>query len=77
MTSRQFTEKEARALAVDAAQEALSRYAASHPLPSSVTVAEAAKMLGVSLRTAARMKLPRNDAGRIPYSVVLDALAAK
>lgn len=70
-----YTEDEARALAVEAAQEALTRFAASRPVPSSVTAGEAATMLGVSLRTVARLKLPRNRAGRIPYQSVLDALA--
>lgn len=69
-----YTEDEARALAIDAAQEALTRFAASRPVPTAVSASEAATMLGVSVRTVARMKLPRNRAGKIPYQVVLDAL---
>lgn len=74
---RTFTEAEARALAVAAALEALTRFAAARPVPSSVTLGGAAEILGVSTRTVARMKLPRTGTGRIPYSAVLDVLAAR
>lgn len=77
MTERTYTEAEARALAVQAAQEALTRFAASNPPPATVSVADAATMLGVSERTVLRMKLRRAAFGRIPYSAVLDALASK
>lgn len=74
---RMYSEREARALAVSAAQEALARFAAERPMPSSVSIEDAAEILGVSRRTVARMRLPRNKAGRIPYAAVLDAISAK
>ena len=64
-----------------AATEALARYAASHPLPSAVTVAEAGRMLGVSRSTAFRLAkhgaLKRNATGLIPYESVLKALGER
>lgn len=68
-----LTEQEALQLIV----KALAIHDAQRPVPSCVSVAEAAKMLGVSTRTAVRMKLPRNEAGKIPYEVVLAARSAK
>jgi hypothetical protein len=52
---------------------ALKRYAAMHPVPSTVTVGEAAGMLKLSPRTIHRMKPPRVGA-RIPYTWVLKKL---
>jgi hypothetical protein len=72
-----YTAEEAKALAVQAAEEALARFAASSPLPSAVTAGEAAAMLGVSRSTIARMNLPRNRAGRIPYVELRRAIAAR
>jgi hypothetical protein len=43
----------------------------------SFTSAEAAKALGVSVRTVHRMKLKRNAARRIPYSVLMEAMAPR
>jgi hypothetical protein len=63
--------------AVDLIRKALAIHDAERPVPTCVTVAEAAEMLGVSKRTAIRMKLPRNKAGKVPYRAVLEALAAK
>lgn len=77
MSERTYTDKEAKALAVEAAQEALRRYAAEHPHPSCVTAVEAAKMMQLSVRTVAKLNLPRNKAGKIPYSAVLDAIAKR
>lgn len=68
-----ITKQEARELIREAVREAL----AQRPAPSCVSVTEAAKMLGVSRRTAVRMNLPRNAAGKIPYEAVLEARAAK
>lgn len=70
---RMYTESEARQLAVDAAGEALRRYAAEHPLPATVSVSGAASALNVSVRTVARMKPPKVG-GKIPYSWVLKRL---
>jgi hypothetical protein len=76
-SQRMYTETEARQIAVSAAQEALTRFAATHPLPATISVDDAAEMLGVSRRTVARMDLPRTSAGRIAYATVLNVLAAR
>lgn len=68
-----LTEQEAMELI----RKALAIHDAERPVPSGVSVADAAKMLGVSARTVVRMRLPRNAAGKIPYRAVLEALAAK
>ena len=68
---RTYSESEVRLIAVTAALEALARFSVMHPLPTCVTVKEAAKMLRVSQRTIIRMKLPRNRTGRIPYEELL------
>lgn len=68
-----LTEQEAMELI----RKALAIRDAERPVPSCVSVAEAAEMLGVSSRTVVRMKLPRNAAGKIPYRAVLEALAAR
>jgi hypothetical protein len=52
---------------------ALKRYAAMHPLPSTVTVQQAADALGLSPRTIHRMKPPRVGP-KIPYSWILKQL---
>lgn len=77
MRERTYTETEARSLAVDAAQEALTRFTRTHPLPAVVTVAEAAEMLKVSTRTIGRLGLQRVAEGKIPYSEILNILDAK
>lgn len=68
-----LTEQEA----IDLIRKALAIRDAERPVPSCVSVSEAAEMLGVSTRTVVRMKLQRNAAGKIPYRVVLEALAAR
>lgn len=73
MTERNYTSAEMRSIAVQAALEVLAR----RPVPSAVTAKQAAEMLEVSPRTVARMGLPRNGAGLIPYTAVLDALSSK
>jgi hypothetical protein len=65
-----------RRIAVDAAMEALTRFAATHPMPSAVSISQAAEMLNVSGRTVTRLKLPRNKTGKIPVEAVLNALRA-
>jgi predicted DNA-binding transcriptional regulator YafY len=67
-----LTEQEAMQLIT----KAIELRDAERPVPSCVTVAQAAEMLKVSERTVVRMKLPRNAAGKIPYRAVLEALAA-
>lgn len=68
-----LTEQEA----LELIRKALVIHDAQRPVPSCVSVADAAEMLGVSTRTVIRMKLPRNAAGKIPYEAVLEARAAK
>lgn len=63
--------------ALELIRKALAIRDAERPVPSHVSVAEAAEMLGVSPRTIIRMKLPRNALGKIPYRAVLEALAAR
>lgn len=58
-------------------RKALAIRDAERPVPSHVSVAEAAEMLGVNRKTIARLKLPRNAVGKIPYRAVLEALAAR
>jgi hypothetical protein len=73
MNEKMYTETEAFGLAVKAAQIAI----AQRPNPTHVTVAQAAQILGVSARTAARMNLPRNSLGKIPYEEVIAARSAR
>lgn len=63
--------------ALDLIRKALRIHDAERPVPTGVTVAEAAQMLGISKRTAIRMKLPRNKAGKVPYRAVVEALRTK
>lgn len=63
--------------ALELITKALAIHDAERPVPSHVTVEQAAEMLDVSTRTVIRMKLPRNEAGKIPYRAVVEALAAK
>lgn len=73
MTERTYTATEAKALAIEAAQLALSQ----RPVPTHVSVKQAAEILGVSSRTIARLNLPRNSVGRIPYEEVIAARDAR
>jgi hypothetical protein len=68
-----LTEQEA----IELIRKALTIHDAERPVPSAVSVADAAEMLDVSTRTVVRMKPPRNAAGKIPYRWVLEALAAR
>lgn len=68
-----LTEQEALRLI----KTALALHAAERPVPSCVSVEQAAEMLGVSTKTITRMRLPRNKAGKIPYEAVLEARAAR
>jgi hypothetical protein len=73
VTERTYTEREALALAVQAAEIAL----AGQPHPTHLTLAQAAEILKVSTRTVARMNLPRNSFGRIAYEDVMAARSSK
>ena len=68
-----LTEQEAMQLIV----KALEIHDAKRPVPSHVSVAEAAEILDVTPRTITRMKLPRNSVGKIPYEAVLAARSAR
>lgn len=68
-----LTEREA----LELIQRALALHDAARPLPSQVSVAEAAEMLGVSTRTVIRMKPPRNGVGKIPYVWITEQLVAR
>lgn len=68
-----LTEEEA----LNLIRTALAMHDAARPVPSCVTVVEAARMLGVSTRTVTRMNLPRNAVGKIPYEAVLAARSAR
>lgn len=63
---------EARQIAIAAAEEVLAR----RPVPTAVTLKQAAQMLGISRNTAAKLNFPRNRTGLIPYEAVLEARAA-
>lgn len=68
-----LTEREA----LDMAKRAVELYAASNPNPITVSVTEAAELLGVSRRTVERMKPPRAAGNRIPYAWLLERLASR
>lgn len=68
-----LTDQEARKVAIAAAEEVLAR----RPVPSAVTLKQAAEMLDVSPNTARKLNLPRNAAGLIPYEAVLTARSSK
>jgi transposase len=63
--------------ALDLIRKALRIHDAERPVPTAVTPDEAAEMLGVSTRTIRRMKLRRNEVGKIPYRAIVEALAAR
>lgn len=63
--------------ALELMNRALAIRDAERPVPSSVNIRQAAEMLGVSARTVARMKFPRNKAGKIPYRAVVEALVKR
>ncbi|MCU1317500.1 MAG: hypothetical protein JWN63_2822 [Candidatus Acidoferrum typicum] len=64
-----LTEHDARLVAIAAVEEVLAR----RPVPSAVTLKQAAEMLSISPNTARKLNLPRNRAGLIPYEAVLAA----
>lgn len=68
-----LTEVDARRVAIAAVEEVLAR----RPIPTSVTLKQAAEMLGISPNTARKLKLPRNASGLIPYEAVLAARDSK
>jgi hypothetical protein len=76
VSGRTYTADEAKALAVDAALRALREYAATHPVPATMTVQQAAEALSVSPRTIHRMK-PQRMGARIPYTWVVSQLERK
>lgn len=73
ITTNYLTEAEAEAIAVRAVTIALAQL----PLPSAVTLTEAARMLNICRDTARKLNLRRNSAGLIPYEVVLEARSAR
>jgi hypothetical protein len=66
-----YSEHEVSKIALEAARVAL----AGRPVPTSVPMAEAAKMLNVSISTVTRRRPPRGIGGRIPYTWILEQLA--
>jgi hypothetical protein len=64
-----LTEQEALRVGIRAAEEVLAR----RPVPTAVTLKQAAQMLGISPNTARKLCLPRNSTGLIPYEAVLAA----
>lgn len=64
-----LTEHDMRRMAIAAVEEVLAR----RPMPTAVTLKQAAEMLGISPNTARKLNLPRNAAGLIPYEAVLAA----
>jgi hypothetical protein len=64
-----LTEQEALRVGIRAAEEVLAR----RPVPTAVTLKQAAEMLGISVPTARKINMPRNRAGLIPYEAVLAA----
>jgi len=58
-------------------RKALELHDAARPVPSHVSVSEAAEMLDVTPRTISRMRPPRNSVGKIPYSWIVETLAAR
>ena len=68
-----LTEQEAQRLIELAVETVLAR----RPIPSAVTLKQAAEMLRVSPNTARKLGLRRNSAGLIPYEEVLRVRAAR
>ncbi len=67
-----LTEQEALKLI----KTALAIHDAKRPVPACVSVAEAAKLLGISARTVTRMNPPR-VAGKVPYRWIVETLASR
>jgi hypothetical protein len=68
-----LTEQDARRIAVAAVEEVLAR----RPVPTAVTLKQAAEILNVHPNTARKLKLPRNRAGLINYEDVLAVKASR
>lgn len=68
-----MTPQEARQIAVAAVEEVLAR----RPVPSAVTLKQAAELLNIHPNTAAKLNLPRNRAGLINYEDVLAFRASR
>jgi hypothetical protein len=62
-----------RQVAIAAAEEVLAR----RPVPSAVTLKQAAEMLDITPKTARKLNMRRNAAGLIPYEEVLRARASR
>ena len=73
MSASNLTELDIRRVAIAAAEEVLAR----RPVPSAVTLKQAAEMLGISPNTARKLKLRRNATGLISYETVLAARASR
>lgn len=65
--------QETRQMVVAVIEEVLAR----RPIPTAVTLKQAAEMLGISRNTATKLNLPRNKSGLIPYEAVLAARDAR
>lgn len=63
--------------ALEIARRAVEMTMAGRPVPTAVTLKQAAEMLGVHVNTARKLGLPRNAAGLIPYEAVLAARASR
>jgi hypothetical protein len=73
---RMYSEAETRRIAVDAAQEALKLFAATHPQSATMTFPQAAEAMGLSESTIRRLK-PDRVGGKIPYSWVVKQLEGR
>lgn len=69
MTDRHFTEADV----IRIAKQAVTLAIAERPIPATVTTAEAARLLDVSVSTIQRMK-PKRVGTKIPYSWVAERL---
>lgn len=79
VTARTYTADEARVIAETAARETVSRLldlTPERPLPTYITVGEATRMLEVSPRTLARMKV-RRSGRRVLYADVVRQMLAR
>ena len=65
--------QEVRQIVSATVEEMLAR----RPVPTHVTLKQAAEMLDMAPNTARKLNLPRNEAGLIPYEAVLAARDAR
>lgn len=68
-----LNQQEVRQIAIAVAEEVMAR----RPVPTHVTLKQAAEMLNMAPNTARKLNLPRNEAGLIPYEAVLAARDAR